>query len=76
MAQPIESSFSAPALGSFLSAQPRRVVQPRHEVAPEKLSAKRSMVAGAFLVAYLAVYLAVGFVAVSAIQHLWVALAQ
>jgi hypothetical protein len=75
MTPPAESSFSAAALESFLSAQPRRVFQRRRELAPAKPSKKHSLIAGVFLVAYLAVYLAVGFVAISVIQRVWLTIA-
>jgi hypothetical protein len=76
MADHVESSFSAAALESFLSAHPRRAVQRRQDLPPARPSTKRSLIAGVFLVTCLAVYLAVGFAAILVIQDAWVTIAR
>jgi hypothetical protein len=76
MAEHLESSFSSAALESFLSAQPRRAIQPRREQAPARHSKKHSLIAGVFLATCLAVYLAVGFAAILVIQHEWLTIAR
>jgi hypothetical protein len=76
MAEHAESSFSAATLDSFLAAHPRRALQWRPELPPERPSTRRSLIAGVFLVTCLAVYLAVGFAAILVIQHAWLTIAR
>jgi len=76
MAEHAESTFSTVALESFLSAHPRRAVYRRRELAPPRPSMKHTLAAGIFLAAYTAVYLAVGFAAVSVIQSFWLTITR
>jgi hypothetical protein len=76
MGEHAESSFSAAAIESFLSAHPRPAVQRRQELPRARPSTKRSLIADVFLVTCLAVYLAVGFAAILAIQHAWLTIAR
>jgi len=76
MIEPCESSLSESALISFLPEPAPHVAQRQWEPVPDKLSAKRSLGACAFLLFYVALYLGAGFAGVTLVERLWSTLLQ
>jgi hypothetical protein len=76
MTETCESSLRNNAFVPLLPPPARSVVVRPWESAPEKLTRKRSFAAAAFLAAYLAAYIGVGFAGVALLEIFWSAIFQ
>jgi hypothetical protein len=75
MAESFESTLQSNAF-PFMSDRHAAAVERRWEKAPTNLPKKRSLIACAFLLAYAAVFVAVGYAGITVIGYAWSAIFQ
>jgi hypothetical protein len=68
------TSYPQSAFIPFVPARPRETVDVTRKTSPTKPSMKRSAVACAFLLFYVAAYLGVGFAGITVIERAWLAI--
>jgi hypothetical protein len=73
MAQHLESGIDSPAQ-SFARLRPRRTITFIPKSLPGNPSRKQSMVACAYLLAYLGFYLVLGFAGIAGVSWLWMSM--
>jgi hypothetical protein len=71
MSEQLESALPVGAFPPLASARSIEKIEPRPEAYLAKPAAKHSVVAAAFLMLYVAVYLAIGFLGISLIGRVW-----
>lgn len=71
MSERLESALPMGTFKPLVSAQPIEAIAQHPTLSPAKPAAKHSVVAAAFLLLYVAIYLAIGFLGVSLIGRAW-----
>jgi len=71
MAESCESTLQNSSLLPFMPNRSAAALEPRWESAPTNLPKKRSLIACAFLLAYAAVFVAIGYAGMSMIGYAW-----
>jgi hypothetical protein len=71
MSEPLESSLEQSAFAQFLPALPNDAGPRQWKSAPVHISIKRSLIAGALLIFYMAAYVVVGFAGITVIERFW-----
>ena len=73
MSEQLQSAFPVGTLRPMVSARPIESLVPRPELSLAKPARKHSVVAAAFLLLYIVIYLAIGFLGISLIGRAWAA---
>ena len=71
MSEQLESALQVGAFKPFISTRPLQPIEPSAAPSLAKPGARHSVVATAFLMLYVAIYLAVGFLGISLIGRAW-----
>lgn len=73
MSEQLQSAFPVGTLRPMVSARPIERLVPHPELSLAKAARKHSVVAAVFLLIYIAIYLAIGFLGISLIGRAWAA---
>ena len=71
MSEHLESALPVRTFGPLVSARPVEAMERRLESSTAKPATKHSVIAAAFLMLYVAIYLAIGFLGISLIGRAW-----
>ena len=71
MSEQLESALPVGTFRPLVSARPIEAAERRRELSLAKPATRHSLIAGAFLVLYVAIYLAIGYVGISLIGRAW-----